>query len=334
MLAAALVACCLVLVGPMLTSSQRVRPQTVVVGAALALVAMLGARYVAFAARLRSRPPAPAAVKIIVFGAGDSRGPADPPADHPVRRGLPAGGDPRRRPRQEAVADPRCSGARRPRPDGGGRRQHRRQGPGHRDRRGDRQGHQGSHRGGRALRARPEGDPVAAGTAGRPRADRRRPGSPHQRPARAPGGDLRRGLGPRTHRGPAGPGDRRGRLHRRRAVPPAAPARARAADHAGPRRVGPARGPAHAARAGPARFRGDRAGRHPRPAPGQGGLRAVPARHRVPRRGAQAPAAAGTLPRPRRSRATSWAPSRSWKPRPIMASTRSSTSRPTRPRTR
>ena len=72
MLAAALVACCLVLVGPMLTSSQRVRPQTVVAGAALALVAMLGARYVAFAGRLRSRRPAPAAVKIIVFGAGDA----------------------------------------------------------------------------------------------------------------------------------------------------------------------------------------------------------------------------------------------------------------------
>ena len=70
MLAAALVACCLVLVGPMLTSSQRVRPQTVMAAAALALVAMLGARYVAFAARLRSWRPAPAAVKIIVFGAG------------------------------------------------------------------------------------------------------------------------------------------------------------------------------------------------------------------------------------------------------------------------
>ena len=265
---------------------------------------------------------------------GGSRGPADPPADHPVRRGLPAGGDPRRRPRQEAVADPRRSGARRPRPDGGGRRQYRGPGPGHRDRRGDRQGHQGSHRGGRALRAHPEGDPVAAGTAHRPRADRGCPGSPHHRPARTPGGDLRRGHGPRAHRGPAGPGDRRGRLHRRRALPPAASARARAADHAGPRRVGPACGPAHAARAGPARFRGDRAGRHPRPAPGQGGLRAVPARHRVPRRGPQAPAAAGKLPRPRRSRATSWAPSRSWKPRPSMACARSSTSRPTRRRTR
>ena len=71
-LAVALVACCLVLVSPLLTSSQRVRPQNVVVGAALTLVAMLGARYVAFAARLRSRRPVPAAVKVIVFGAGDA----------------------------------------------------------------------------------------------------------------------------------------------------------------------------------------------------------------------------------------------------------------------
>ena len=72
MLAAALVACCLLLVGPMLTSSQRVRPPTVLAGAALALVAMLGARYVAFAARLRSRRPDSGAVKIIVFGAGEA----------------------------------------------------------------------------------------------------------------------------------------------------------------------------------------------------------------------------------------------------------------------
>jgi FlaA1/EpsC-like NDP-sugar epimerase len=71
-LAATLTGCCLLLVGPMLTASQRARPQTVAVGAALALVAMLGARYVAFATRLRSRPPAPAAVKIIVFGAGEA----------------------------------------------------------------------------------------------------------------------------------------------------------------------------------------------------------------------------------------------------------------------
>jgi FlaA1/EpsC-like NDP-sugar epimerase len=72
MLAAALVACCLLLVGPMLTSSPHVRPQTVIAGAALALIAMLGGRYVAFASRLRSRRPAPEAVKIIVFGAGEA----------------------------------------------------------------------------------------------------------------------------------------------------------------------------------------------------------------------------------------------------------------------
>jgi hypothetical protein len=33
---------------------------------------MLSARYVLFAARLLSRPPAPTAEKIIVFGAGDA----------------------------------------------------------------------------------------------------------------------------------------------------------------------------------------------------------------------------------------------------------------------
>ena len=37
-------------------------------------------------------------------------------------------------------------------------------------------------------------------------------------------------------------------------------------------------------------------GRHPRPAPGQGGLRAVPPADRLPRRGAQASPAAGALP--------------------------------------
>ena len=40
------------------------------------------------------------------------------------------------------------------------------------------------------------------------------------------------------------------------------------------------------------------------------------------------------LARPRRSRPTSGEPSRSWRPRPSTASSRSSTSRPTRPRTR
>jgi FlaA1/EpsC-like NDP-sugar epimerase len=70
MMAAALTACCLAAIGPILAPGQRARPETILVIAPLALVAMLGARYVAFAARLRSRPPTPAAVKIIVFGAG------------------------------------------------------------------------------------------------------------------------------------------------------------------------------------------------------------------------------------------------------------------------
>lgn len=71
-LAGLLTTCCLVVIGPVLVAGQRALPGTVLGGAALAVVAMLGARYVAFAARLRSRPPAPTAVKIIVFGAGDA----------------------------------------------------------------------------------------------------------------------------------------------------------------------------------------------------------------------------------------------------------------------
>ncbi len=47
-------------------------PGAVLGGAAFAVIAMLGARYVAFAARLRSWPPDPTAMKIIVFGAGDA----------------------------------------------------------------------------------------------------------------------------------------------------------------------------------------------------------------------------------------------------------------------
>jgi FlaA1/EpsC-like NDP-sugar epimerase len=71
-LAGFLTACCLAATGSMLVAGQRAVPGTVAGGAALAVVAMLGARYVVFAARLRSRPPAPTAVKIIVFGAGDA----------------------------------------------------------------------------------------------------------------------------------------------------------------------------------------------------------------------------------------------------------------------
>ena len=64
--------CCLAVIGLALVPGQRVLAGTVLGGAALAVAAMLGARYAAFAVRLRSRPPAPTAVKIIVFGAGDA----------------------------------------------------------------------------------------------------------------------------------------------------------------------------------------------------------------------------------------------------------------------
>ena len=70
-LAATTAGLCLALLAPMLVSGQRQPPQTVVLaGAGLALLGMLGGRYVAFAVRLRSRPAARFAVKIIVFGAG------------------------------------------------------------------------------------------------------------------------------------------------------------------------------------------------------------------------------------------------------------------------
>jgi FlaA1/EpsC-like NDP-sugar epimerase len=71
-LAGLLTTCCLAVTGSALAAGQRPLPGTVLGGAAFAVVAMLGARYVAFAARLRARPPAPTAVKIIVFGAGDA----------------------------------------------------------------------------------------------------------------------------------------------------------------------------------------------------------------------------------------------------------------------
>ncbi len=70
-LASLLTACCLTVVGLALVTGRRAVPDTVL-GAAFAAVAMLGARYVAFAARQRSLTPAPTAEKIIVFGAGDA----------------------------------------------------------------------------------------------------------------------------------------------------------------------------------------------------------------------------------------------------------------------
>jgi FlaA1/EpsC-like NDP-sugar epimerase len=71
-LAGLLTTCCLAVAGRALVPGQRALAGTVLGGAAFAVVAMLGARYVAFAARLRARPPAPTAMKIIVFGAGDA----------------------------------------------------------------------------------------------------------------------------------------------------------------------------------------------------------------------------------------------------------------------
>ena len=71
-LACFLTTCCLAVVGLALTTGRRALLETVLGGAAVAVVAMLGARYVTFAARLRRRSPAPTAVKIIVFGAGDA----------------------------------------------------------------------------------------------------------------------------------------------------------------------------------------------------------------------------------------------------------------------
>ena len=68
-LASVLTACCLAVAGLALVTGQRALPEAGL-GASFAVVAMLGARYVAFAARQRSRtPPAPTAEKIIVFGA-------------------------------------------------------------------------------------------------------------------------------------------------------------------------------------------------------------------------------------------------------------------------
>ncbi len=70
-LATVLTACCLAVVGLALITG-RALPEAAL-GASFAVIAMLGARYVAFAARQRSRtPPAPTAEKIIVFGAGDA----------------------------------------------------------------------------------------------------------------------------------------------------------------------------------------------------------------------------------------------------------------------
>jgi FlaA1/EpsC-like NDP-sugar epimerase len=65
-------ATCLTIAGPMFEPGLGAAPRTIMVGAVLAVLAMLAGRYAAFASRLRSRSPAPSAVKIIVFGAGEA----------------------------------------------------------------------------------------------------------------------------------------------------------------------------------------------------------------------------------------------------------------------
>jgi FlaA1/EpsC-like NDP-sugar epimerase len=72
LLACVLTACCLAVAGLALVTHRRALFETLIGGGAVAVVAMLGARYVAFVARLRLRPAAATAVKIIVFGAGDA----------------------------------------------------------------------------------------------------------------------------------------------------------------------------------------------------------------------------------------------------------------------
>jgi hypothetical protein len=67
-LACLLTPCCFAVVGLFLVTERRALLETVLGGAAVAVVAMLGARYVAFAARLRLRSAAATAMKIIVFG--------------------------------------------------------------------------------------------------------------------------------------------------------------------------------------------------------------------------------------------------------------------------
>jgi FlaA1/EpsC-like NDP-sugar epimerase len=71
-LAGFLAACCLTIAGLVLVTGRRAVLETILGGAAVAVVAMLGARYLVFVARLRTRTPAPTAEKIIVFGAGNA----------------------------------------------------------------------------------------------------------------------------------------------------------------------------------------------------------------------------------------------------------------------
>jgi FlaA1/EpsC-like NDP-sugar epimerase len=71
LVAGVLTVTCLVIICETFGGGRRVLPDSALT-MSFAVAAMLGARYVAFAARLRSRPPAPTAERIIVFGAGNA----------------------------------------------------------------------------------------------------------------------------------------------------------------------------------------------------------------------------------------------------------------------
>jgi FlaA1/EpsC-like NDP-sugar epimerase len=71
LVAGVLTATCLVIICETFGGGRLVLPDSALT-MSFAVAAMLGARYVAFAARLRSRPAAPTAERIIVFGAGDA----------------------------------------------------------------------------------------------------------------------------------------------------------------------------------------------------------------------------------------------------------------------
>jgi len=71
-MAAAVMALLCALIWPLMLTGQRAALQTVAGAVAFTLPAMLGARYVLFAVRQRTRSPASAAVSVIVFGAGEA----------------------------------------------------------------------------------------------------------------------------------------------------------------------------------------------------------------------------------------------------------------------
>ena len=118
-LAAGVTGLCLAAAGRFLIPGQRAPLTTVAAAALFALRAMLGARYVLFAVRQRSRVPASSAVKIIVFGAGSAgtqlvAAAARRSTDSEYRPVAMLDDDPAKRP----AADHGRPGSRRPRPDG------------------------------------------------------------------------------------------------------------------------------------------------------------------------------------------------------------------------